>query len=169
MTAFFNKALNFLGLAEEEIEESSYPEPEKNPIIDYEDYKHLYDEEEKTTNKKVPRIDRKTTSNYGRLHAIDSSGKNRKLRVTVSEPRAFEEVQEIANDLKSGVPLVINLQNTNNELSKRIIDFCSGLTYAVEGSIKKVADKVFLITPNNVTVTSGEKEILDEERFYNQL
>jgi cell division inhibitor SepF len=79
-------------------------------------------------------------------------------RVSIAEPHEFEDVQSIGDDFKKEVPVIVNLQNTNPDLSKRVIDFCSGLTYALEGSIEKVANKVFLITPYNVTVTSKEKE-----------
>ena len=89
-------------------------------------------------------------------------------QVSIAEPHEFEDVQSIGDDFKKEVPIVVNLQNTNPDLSKRVIDFCSGITYALEGSIEKVANKVFLITPYNVTVTSKEKEVLHEKGLYNQ-
>jgi cell division inhibitor SepF len=100
---------------------------------------------------------------------VGSSSQSEKLRVTVTEPHTFEEVQLVGDDLKNGVPVIINLQSTNNDLSKRVIDFCSGLSYAIEGNIKKVADKVFLITPRNTVVTTVENEVLNKEGLYNQL
>lgn len=99
------------------------------------------------------------------LHSVKSE---KKSKVFVIEPHQFEEVQIIGDNFKDEIPVIINLQNTNTELSKRIVDFCSGLTYALEGEIKKVADKVFLITPYNVEVTSEEKEILEKKGLYNQ-
>jgi cell division inhibitor SepF len=101
--------------------------------------------------------------------SVDSVRDAKSARVSVEEPHEFEEVQLIGDDLKAGVPVIINLQNTNSDLAKRIIDFCSGLTYALEGSIKKVADRVFLLTPKNTIVTSNEKEMLRERGLYNQL
>ena len=115
----------------------------------------------------------KKTSDSGRparrLMSIDGARDAKSARVSVEEPHEFEEVQLIGDDLKAGVSVIINLQNTNSDLAKRIVDFCSGLTYALEGSIKKVADRVFLLTPKNTIVTSNEKEMLIERGLYNQL
>ena len=169
MSTFFNKTLSFLGLAEEEIDESSSYNPEKNQALDYEDYKHLYEEEGKEENESIFKRSRPNSRSHRNLHAVDGSEKSGKLRVTVTEPHTFEEVQLVGDDLKKGVPVIINLQSTNNDLSKRVIDFCSGLTYAIEGNIKKVADKVFLLTPRNTVVTTVENEILNKEGLYNQL
>ena len=169
MSTFFSKTLSFLGLAEDGIDESSSYDSEKNQELDYEDYKHLYEKENKVEGESIFRRSRPDSRNYRNLHAVGSSEKSEKLRVTVTEPHTFEEVQKVGNDLKNGVPVIINLQSTNTDLSKRVVDFCSGLTYAIEGNIKKVADKVFLITPRNTVVTTVENKILNKEGLYNQL
>ena len=78
----------------------------------------------------------------------------------------FEDSQIIGDKFKNDIPVIVNLQNESSEVAKRIIDFCSGLTYALDGSIEKVADKVFLITPSNVEVTSEEKELLKDRGLY---
>ena len=67
--------------------------------------------------------------------------------------------------VKNDIPVIVNLQQVDQDVSKRIIDFCSGLTYALEGDIKKVADRVFLITPSTIEVSSRENEFLSEEGF----
>ena len=169
MSTFFSKTLSFLGLAEEEIDEGGSYDSEKNQPLDYEDYKHLYEEEGKKESESIFKRKKANSRGYSNLHAVGSSSKGEKLRVTVTEPHTFEEVQLIGDDLKSGIPVIINLQSTNNDLSKRVIDFCSGLSYAIEGNIKKVADKVFLITPRNTVVTTVENEVLNKEGLYNQL
>ena len=160
MSRFFKRTLSFLGLAEED-----------NPDIDGNDYnqkdihvqKDDYDEDESSRrNLGSLRTSRK-------LLSLESRKESKKSRVAIAEPHEFEEVQMIGDDFKENIPVIINLQNTNQDLSKRIIDFCSGLTYALGGSIKKVADRVFLITPQNTLVTSNEKEILREKGLYNQL
>jgi len=160
MSRFFKRTLSFLGLAEED-----------NPDIDGNDYnqkdihvqKDDYDEDESSRrNLGSLRTSRK-------LISLENLKESKKSRVAIAEPHEFEEVQMIGDDFKENIPVIINLQNTNQDLSKRIIDFCSGLTYALGGSIKKVADRVFLITPQNTLVTSNEKEILREKGLYNQL
>ena len=64
--------------------------------------------------------------------------------------------------------MIVNLQGTDAELSKRLIDFSSGLTYALNGSMQRVADKVFLLTPRNVEVSAEERARLIDRGFYNQ-
>jgi cell division inhibitor SepF len=66
------------------------------------------------------------------------------------------------------VPVILNLQGTDVELSKRLIDFSSGLTYALNGGMQRVADKVFLLTPRNVEVSAEERARLIERGFFNQ-
>ena len=64
--------------------------------------------------------------------------------------------------------MIINLQGTDTDLSKRLIDFASGLTYALDGGMDRIADKVFLVTPRNVEVSSEERARLVEKGFFNQ-
>jgi len=71
--------------------------------------------------------------------------------------------------VKDGIPVILNLQATDQELSKRLIDFASGLTYALNGGMQRVADKVFLLTPRNVEVSAEERaRILERGGFFNQ-
>ena len=65
-------------------------------------------------------------------------------------------------------PVILNLQSTDPELSKRLIDFSSGLTYALNGGMQRIADKVFLLTPRNVEVSAEERARLIERGFFNQ-
>jgi len=90
------------------------------------------------------------------------------VRVHLVEPKNFNDAQLIADKFKSDVPVILNLQRSDTELSKRLIDFSSGLTYALEGGIERVADKVFLLTPRNVEVSAEEKQRLLEKGFFNQ-
>ena len=84
-------------------------------------------------------------------------------------PRSFNDAQQIADRFKQGVPVIVNLQNADQELSKRLVDFCSGLTYALNGSMQRVADRVFLLTPHNVAVSAEERaRVLESGGFFNQ-
>ena len=89
-------------------------------------------------------------------------------RVHLVVPRSFNDAQSIADKFKDSVPVIVNLQSTDTELSKRLIDFSSGLTYALNGSMQRVADKVFLLTPRNVEVSAEERARLLEKGFFNQ-
>jgi cell division inhibitor SepF len=83
-------------------------------------------------------------------------------------PRSFNDAQSIADRFKDSTPVILNLQGADTELSKRLIDFSSGLTYALNGGMQRIADKVFLLTPQNVEVSAEERARLIERGFYNQ-
>ena len=83
-------------------------------------------------------------------------------------PRSFNDAQQVADRYKAGVPVILNLQSADAELSKRLIDFASGLTYALEGGMQRIADKVFMLTPRNVELSAEERARLIEKGFFNQ-
>jgi cell division inhibitor SepF len=90
-------------------------------------------------------------------------------KVHLVAPRAFNDAKGIADRFKAQIPVIINLQGADTELSKRLIDFASGLTYALDGSMQRVADKVFLLTPRDVELSAEERaQALARGGFYNQ-
>jgi cell division inhibitor SepF len=94
---------------------------------------------------------------------------NPSIRVHLVVPRSFNDAQQIADKFKDATPVILNLQTTDQELSKRLIDFTSGLTYALNGGMQRVADKVFLLTPRNVEVSAEERaRLLERGGFFNQ-
>ncbi len=90
------------------------------------------------------------------------------VRVHVVAPKSFNDVQDVADKFKDAIPVIINLQGTDTDLAKRLIDFSSGLTYALDGGMQRIADKVFLLTPRNVEVSAEERARLVEKGFFNQ-
>ncbi len=94
--------------------------------------------------------------------------RQQRVEVHLVVPKNFNDAQQIADKFKVDVPVIINLQGSDVELSKRLIDFGSGLTYALDGGMQRVADKVFLLTPRNVEVSAEEKARLMEKGFFNQ-
>lgn len=80
------------------------------------------------------------------------------MKVIIIEPKTFDDAQQVANNLRERKPVVINFEHTDAESAKRIIDFISGTTYALNGEIKKVGHNVFLCAPSNVNVTYTEEE-----------
>jgi cell division inhibitor SepF len=100
-----------------------------------------------------------------RLRSVDP-GPPAKVHLVI--PRSFNDAQQIADRFKDGVPVILNLQSADQDLSKRLIDFASGLTYALDGGMQRVADKVFLLTPRNVEVSAEERARLIEKGFFNQ-
>jgi len=89
-------------------------------------------------------------------------------KVHVVVPNGFNDAQEIGDRLKAGQPVIVNLQNCDRELSRRMMDFCSGAAYVLGAHPEKVADRVLLITPTNVEVSADEKRRLQERGLYRQ-
>src|SRR4051794_20624757 len=84
----------------------------------------------------------------------------------VVAPSSFNEAQEVADKYKGNVPVIINLQNADRDLSRRLIDFASGLCYGLAGTMEKVAHQVYLLTPSNVEVSAEERRRLQERGLY---
>jgi cell division inhibitor SepF len=97
-----------------------------------------------------------------------SNGRSESVQVHLVIPKSFNDAQQIADQFKDDVPVILNLQSSDTDLSKRLIDFASGLTYALDGGMQRIADKVFLLTPRNVDVSAEERARLIEKGFFNQ-
>ena len=91
-----------------------------------------------------------------------------RVEVHLVIPKNFNDAQQIADKFKVDVPVIINLQGSETDLAKRLIDFCSGLTYALDGGMQRVGEKIFLLTPHNVEVSAEERARLIEKGFFNQ-
>jgi cell division inhibitor SepF len=97
-----------------------------------------------------------------------NGGRRESSRVHLVIPKSFNDAQDVADKFKDQIPVIINLQGSEADLSKRLIDFASGLTYALDGGMQRIADKVFLLTPRNVEVSAEERARLIEKGFFNQ-
>ncbi|MGZ8584947.1 MAG: cell division protein SepF [Actinomycetota bacterium] len=85
-----------------------------------------------------------------------------------SEPRRFNEARDIADRFKDGVPVIMNLQSTDDTIARRLVDFASGLVYGLDGKIEMVANRVYLLTPANVDVSAEDRERIAGGDLYNQ-
>jgi cell division inhibitor SepF len=103
-----------------------------------------------------------------RSRVLQPVGNGADVQVHLVTPHSFNDAQEVADRFKRAVPVILNLQTTEGELAKRLIDFASGLTYALEGGMQKIAEKTFLLTPRNVEVSAEEQARLVEKGFFNQ-
>ena len=92
------------------------------------------------------------------MAARESASTMTKSKINTIRPKSFDDAQIVANCLRERVPVIINFEQTDVEDARRIIDFISGTTYALQGEIKKVSQHVFVCAPNNVTVTYTEDE-----------
>lgn len=100
------------------------------------------------------------------LRPVENGGNDIQVHLVI--PRNFNDAQQVADQFKRSVPVILNLQTADHELSKRLIDFCSGLTYALDGGMQRIAEKMFLLTPRNVEVSAEEKARLIDKGFFNQ-
>jgi cell division inhibitor SepF len=83
-------------------------------------------------------------------------------------PKSFNDAQQVADKFREGIPVILNLQGIETPLVMRLIDFASGLTYALDGGMQRIADKVFMLTPRNVELSAEERARLIEKGFFNQ-
>lgn len=147
MAGFFRKALIYLGLVEDD---------EFDELLDYEE-----------SEAPEPHVSRRAMREEARVASLQAVP-TRQVRVHMVEPKSFNDAEQIGQKFKADIPVIINLQQADPELSKRLIDFASGLTYGLDGGIQRVADRVFLLTPHNVEVSAEDKRWLREKGFFNQ-
>jgi cell division inhibitor SepF len=102
------------------------------------------------------------------LRPVERARNGGDVRVHLVIPKSFNDAQQVADKFKQGIPVVLNLQNSDNDLAKRLIDFASGLTYALDGGMQRIAHKVFMLTPRNVQISAEERAELIEKGFFNQ-
>ena len=125
---FMDKMLNFMGFEDEQPDDKE------------QDFRAVEDEP-------VPL--QKPKKNRGQVVSLHAQ---RQVRVVVIEPISFDDVPGIADNLKNRRPVIINLEKADAELAKRVVDFVSGTTYALDGSMQKVGKGIFLSVPNNVGI-----------------
>ena len=104
--------------------------------------------------------------NEGKILACGNGGSADRVHLVI--PKSFNDAQQVADKFRDGIPVVLNLQSTDSDLSKRLIDFTSGLTYGLDGGMQKIAEKVFMLTPRNVEISAEERASLIEKGFFNQ-
>jgi cell division inhibitor SepF len=173
----WHRTLVYFGLAEEE-------DPRYEPVREPEPEAELEDRYRDRPN--VRRLQRRRRDEIDDIFADEPRGSRRDTRVLRSVgdngrstaagdiqvhlviPKNFNDAQQIADQFKDSIPVILNLQGTDTDLSKRLIDFASGLTYALDGGMQRIADKVFLLTPRNVEVSAEERARLIEKGFFNQ-
>jgi cell division inhibitor SepF len=89
-------------------------------------------------------------------------------RITTLHPRTYNEARVIGENFRDGVPVIMNLSEMDDTDAKRLVDFAAGLVFSVRGSIERVTNKVFLLSPPNVSVAAEDKQRIAENGFFNQ-
>lgn len=114
----------------------------------------------------APMRDEPSGMSAPRPSVVRTIGPTTAARVHVVEPQGFNDAQEVGDRLKANQPVILNLQGLPRELQRRLIDFSSGLAYAVAGNMQRVANQVFLLTPSNVEVSQEEKDRLQARGLF---
>jgi cell division inhibitor SepF len=89
-------------------------------------------------------------------------------RITTMHPRTYNEARTIGEHFRTGIPVIMNLTDMDDADAKRLVDFSAGLIFGLHGSIERVTNKVFLLTPANVEITAEDKSLIAEGGFFNQ-
>ena len=89
-------------------------------------------------------------------------------RITTLHPRTYNEARTIGEHFREGTPVIMNLTEMVDSDAKRLVDFAAGLIFGLHGSIERVTNKVFLLSPANVQVTAEDKARIAERGFFNQ-
>lgn len=89
-------------------------------------------------------------------------------RIETVTPRTYNDARTVGEHYRSGVPVIMNLSEIDDDDAKRLVDFSAGLVFAAHGSINRVTAKVFLLSPENITVTDEDKQRIAAGGFYNQ-
>lgn len=153
MAGVWKKTLNYLGLTEEDEElVEEMPDAEPAPV-----------------RRMRPQAVREVPSDAGGVvRTIASPRTNATGAIHKSEPKRFNEAREVADRFKEGTAVIMNLQSTEDSIARRLVDFASGLVYGLDGKIELVANRVYLLTPDDVEVSAEERERLAGGGFYNQ-
>jgi cell division inhibitor SepF len=114
----------------------------------------------------TPGIGAMTAAGQKRAPVVRAIPNSMSAKPYVVSPGSFNDAQEVADKYKGNVPVIMNLQDVDRDLSRRLIDFASGLCYGVGGTMEKVAHQVYLLTPSNVEVSPEERRRLQERGLY---
>jgi cell division inhibitor SepF len=191
--SMFRRAMAYLGLVDEEYDDLDRAQSDSRPFRGrqeaapvassrYEDV----DEYEPPVTKVTPMqprrgisvLDSSSSTNSGsgsvrpRVRPMGSGAAAGSVRVVPAEgdvqivqPNSFNEGKEIADALKANRPVIVNVESSGPELHRRILDFCSGLVYMANGSMSRVTDRVFLLSPANVKVSDETRQRLHERGY----
>jgi cell division inhibitor SepF len=112
--------------------------------------------------------EQKTTFAVERRASVAESAVSDLARITTLHPRTYNEARTIGEHFREGTPVIMNLTEMVDSDAKRLVDFAAGLIFGLHGSIERVTNKVFLLSPANVEVTAEDKARMAERGFFNQ-
>lgn len=123
-------------------------------FIGLDDLEEEYEEEYEPQDEKKSKIINKNN----KKNKIVNIHTNSNIKLIIYEPKNLEEATKLVDDLKNRRPIVVNLQNLDGDMKRRVFDFITGALFALEGKIQKVSKGIFILAPNNVEIDSNIKE-----------
>ncbi|MGH2706589.1 MAG: cell division protein SepF [Actinomycetota bacterium] len=147
----WKKTLVYLGLVEEdEMADQMETFPEAPP------------EASSSTIRKIPREELSTVTPL-------PSTQQPLGQVHILEPRSYDDAKEIGDKLRSHVPVIMNLQSVEDDLYKRLTAFAAGLAYGLDGTVQRLAPRVYLVTPANVEVSAEDRRRLAQRGWFDEM
>ena len=137
-----------------------------HPVNDEDDDYLEFDEPESPFVEERPRPERERPAIDSRRGKVVNIHATTQLKVVLVKPERFENASEIADHLKERRTVVINLESTHRDIARRLVDFLSGVAYAGEGKIKKVAANIYIITPYSVDIQGDLIDELENNGLY---
>ncbi len=141
-SGFFNKVLYFMGIGDNIDDEQD----EQDDVV--------------TVRPQIEPVTSLKKNNVVNLHTASVP-----MKVVVSEPTNYDEVQDICNNLKSKKPIIINFENIDKDVARRMVDFISGAVFALDGTIQKVSNGIVVVAPSNVDILGDLKNGIGKDDF----
>jgi cell division inhibitor SepF len=166
MASAMRKMAVYLGLVEDD---RRYAE-NYEAYDEYDDYDEPADAVEPAAPAPSPSPSRADYAGYPTDHRIETVPPQQVelARITTLHPRTYNEARNIGEHFRDGTPVIMNLTEMVDSDARRLVDFAAGLIFGLRGSIDKVTNKVFLLSPANVEVTAEDKARIAERGFFNQ-
>ena len=166
MASAMRKMAVYLGLVEDD---RRYAE-NFEAYDEYDDYDEPADDVEAAVPAAAPAPVRADYAGYPTDHRIETVSPQQVelARITTLHPRTYNEARNIGEHFRDGTPVIMNLTEMVDSDARRLVDFAAGLIFGLRGSIDKVTNKVFLLSPANVEVTAEDKARIAERGFFNQ-
>ncbi|RKD27853.1 cell division inhibitor SepF [Caminicella sporogenes DSM 14501] len=125
-----------------------------------------YDDEETLEPEYEENLSTAVHTNTVKKNKIVNIHTTTQMKVVIYEPNDFEEAPLIVDNLKNRKPVIINLENLEHDLAKKIFDFLNGAVYALDGQIQKVSKGIFILAPNNIDISGNFKEELKNKGIF---
>jgi cell division inhibitor SepF len=169
MASAMRKMAVYLGLVEDDRYDDDYDEYDiyDDEAADRRRVERADDESSSVGTSDQPEDEQKTFA-VERRPSLTESAVSDLARITTLHPRTYNEARTIGEHFREGTPVIMNLTEMVDSDAKRLVDFAAGLIFGLHGSIERVTNKVFLLSPANVEVTAEDKARMAERGFFNQ-